>query len=111
MIENSYSFYAGSENIGIPRPPNLGGRDINLLAVSEQFIPLVIAGMSSVLMTSSNCLSWVLMFGIVLMKYIVLCLNPLMKPEYAVEVHTTLFYTRHLTLSSIGLFFLEHVFA
>ena len=83
MVENSYSFCADSENIGIPRPPNLGGRDIDLLSVSEQFIPPVIAGMNSVLMTSSNYLSWVLMFGIVLMKYIGLCLNPLMKPDYA----------------------------
>ena len=72
MVENSYSSFAESENIGIPRPPNLGGRNINLLSVSEQFIPPVIAGMNSVLMTSSNCLSWVLMSGIVLVK-----------PEYA----------------------------
>ena len=49
-----YSFSA--ENIGIPRPPNLGGRGINLLSLSEQFIPPVIAGANSVLMTSSNCL-------------------------------------------------------
>ena len=83
MVENSYSFCADSENIRIPRPPNLGGRDIDLFSVSEQFIPPVVAGMNSVLITSSNCLSYVLMFGIVLMKYIGLCLNPLMKPEYA----------------------------
>ena len=83
MIENLYSFCADSQNVGIPRPPNLGGRDINLLSVSEHFIPPGIAGMNAVLMTSSNCLSWVLMFGIVRMKYIGLCLNPLIKPEYA----------------------------
>ena len=62
MVENSYSFCADSENIGIPRPLNLGGRDINLLSLSKQFIPPVIAGMNSVFMASSNCLSWVLMF-------------------------------------------------
>ena len=39
-------------------------------------------GMSSVLMTSFNYLSWFLMFGIFLMKHIDLRLNPLMKPEY-----------------------------
>ena len=66
MIENSYSFWADSENIGIPRPPNLEGRDINLLSMSEKVIPPVIAGMNSVLMASSNWLSWVLMFDIVL---------------------------------------------
>ena len=83
MVENLCSFCADSENLWIPRPRNLGGRDINLLSVSEQFIPPVIAGMNSVLMASSNCFSWVLMFVIVLMKYIGLRLNPLMKPEYA----------------------------
>ena len=57
MVQNSYSFCADTENIGIPRPPDVGGRDINLLSVSEQFIPPVIAGMNSVLMTSTNCLS------------------------------------------------------
>ena len=63
MVENSCSCCGDSENIGIPRPPNLWGRDINLLLMSEQFIPPVIAGMNSVLKTSSNCLSWFLMFG------------------------------------------------
>ena len=44
MVGNSYSFFAGSENIGIPRPPNLGGREINLLSILEQFIPPATAG-------------------------------------------------------------------
>ena len=96
MVENSYSFCVGSENIGIPRPPNLGGRDINLLSVSDQFIPPVTAGINSVLITSSNCLSWVLMFGIVLMKYIGWCLNPLMKPEYAAwGSHRAILHSTH----------------
>ena len=64
MVENSYSFCADSGDIGIPVPPNLGGMGINLLSVSEQFIPPVIAGMNSVLMASPNRLSWFLMFGI-----------------------------------------------
>ena len=59
-FENSYSFYAGSENIGIPRPPNLGRRDINLLSMSEQFMPPVIAGKYSVLIISSNFFEFVL---------------------------------------------------
>ena len=46
-------------------------------------MPPVIAGMNSVPMTSSNCLSWFLMFDIVLMKYVDLCLNPMMKPGHA----------------------------
>ena len=54
---DSYSFWADSENTGIPRPQNLGGRDINFLSMSEQFISLVIASMNSVLMTSCSCLS------------------------------------------------------
>ena len=83
MVENSYSFCTDSENIEISRPPKFGGRDINLLSLSEQFIPLAFAGTNSVLMTSSNCLRWFLMLDIVPMKYIGLCLNPLMKPEYA----------------------------
>ena len=97
MVKNLYSFCADSENIGIPRPPNLGGRNSNLLSVLEQFIPTVIAGMNSVLMTSSNCLSWFLMFGIVVMKYISLYLNPLMKPEYAARGshHAILHNTRN----------------
>ena len=103
MVENSYSFCADYENMGIPRSPNLGGRDINFLLMSEQFIPPVIAGMNSVLTTSTNCLSWFLMFGIVLMKYIGLCLNLL-------EAHAMLFYTAHATLLSIDLFFLDHIF-
>ena len=57
MVENWSSFCAASENIGIPRPPNLGGRDINLLSMSEQFIRTVIAGKNSVFMTSSNSMS------------------------------------------------------
>ena len=36
------------ENIGIPRPPNLGGRDINLLSMSEQSFSPVIAGKNCV---------------------------------------------------------------
>ena len=43
--------------------------------MSKQFITPVTAGRNSILMTSSNCLSWFLMFGIVLMNYINLCLN------------------------------------
>ena len=85
LVENSYSFCADSENIGIPpnigRPPKLERRDINFLPVPEQFIPLVITSINSVLMTSSNFLSWYLMFGIIVMKYIGLYLNPLTKPE------------------------------
>lgn len=53
------------------------GETLNLLSMSEQFILPVIAGMNS------YCLSWFLMFGIVLMKYIGLRLNRLMKPKYA----------------------------
>ena len=98
MVEKSYSLCADSENIWIPRSPNLGGRDINLLSMLEQFTRPVIAVMNSVLMTSSNCLSWFLMLGIVIMKYIGLCLNPLMKPGYAVwgSQHATLHNTRNL---------------
>ena len=111
MVENSYSFCADSENIWIPRSPNLGGRDINLLSMLEQFTRPAIAVMNSVLMTSSNCLSWFLMFGIVIMKYIGLCLNPLMKPGYAVSgsQHAILHNTRnsfiHLSIFSWNYFY------
>ena len=93
MVENSYFFCKDSGNIGIPRPPNLRERSTNLLSMSEQFIPAVIAGMNSILMTSSNCLSWFLMFGIILIKYIGLCLNAIMKPEYTASYHTVLHKT------------------
>ena len=62
-FENSYSFYAGSENIGIPRPLNLGRRDINLLSMSEQFMLPVIAGKYSVLINHLIFLSSFYMFG------------------------------------------------
>ena len=104
MVKNSYSFCADSVNIRIPGPPNLGRRDINLPSVSEQFTPPVIGGMNSVLMTLSNCLSWVLMFSIVLMKLVyvwILWGNQ----STLLEVHITLFYTTHATLLSFGLFF------
>ena len=75
--------------------------------MSEQFIPPVIAGM-----TSSNCLNWFLMFGIVLMKYIGLCLNPLMKPDYVAggSHHAILHNTRKSFIywsSSLNVFLLE----
>ena len=85
MVKNSHSFCIDSGNIGVPRHPNFGGEGgINRLSVSEQFIPPVITGMNSVLMRLSNFLSWFLMFHIALIKYIGLCLNPLIKPEYTV---------------------------
>ena len=52
-------------------------RDTDLLSMSEQFIPPFIAGKNSVLITSSNCWSWISMFGIILLKHISLCLNHL----------------------------------
>ena len=62
-----------------------------------QFFPTVIAGMNLVLMTSSNCLSWFLMFGIVLKKYKGLCLNSSMKQDYAAwgSHHAILHNTRN----------------
>ena len=57
MVENLYSLSAVSENIGIPSPPNFGGKESSFLSKSEQLIPPVIAGMNSVLTTSSSCLS------------------------------------------------------
>ena len=76
-----YSLSAVSENIGIPSPPNFGGKESSFLSKSEQLIPPVIAGMNSVLTTSSSCLSSLPMFGIVRIKYVGLCLRPVMKYE------------------------------
>ena len=81
MVENLYSLSAVSENIGIPSPPNFGGKESSFLSRSEQLIHPVIAGMNSVLTTSSCCLSSLPMFGIVRTKYFGLCLNPVMKNE------------------------------
>lgn len=47
----------------------LGGKDINLLSMSEQTVPSDIVCMNSVLMTF-NCLGGLLIFGIVLIKYV-----------------------------------------
>ena len=57
MVEKSYSLCADSDNIRIPRSPNLWGKDINLPLMSEQFFPPVITGKKFVLMTLSNYLS------------------------------------------------------
>ena len=42
------------EEIGIPIPTIFGGSDISFPSMCEQFIPSVIAGMNSVVITSSN---------------------------------------------------------
>ena len=88
MVENLYSFFADSENIGskASKPWRKG----------HQW-----TGMNSVLMTSSNCLSWFLMFGIFLMKYIGLCLDPLIKPEY------TAWGSHHAILNNTRNFFIH----
>ena len=72
MVENLYSFCAGSENIEIQMLPWTEGHPF--LSVSEKLI----ASMNSVLMTPTNCWSCLLMISIVLMKYIGLCLNDFM---------------------------------
>ena len=51
MVENLYSLSAVSENIGIPSPPNFGGKESSFLSKSDQLIPHVIAGTNSVLIT------------------------------------------------------------
>ena len=43
-----------SEAIGIPIPPSFGGSEVSFLSMPEQFIPSVIAGMHSVVITSSK---------------------------------------------------------
>ena len=108
MVKNSYFFCAGSENIEIPRSPNLGRRDINLFSESEHFTSPVIAGKNSVLITSPNCVSYFLLFGIILMKCIGLCLILWRNQCILLGVHTTLYYTINATPSPIGPFFLEH---
>ena len=42
MVENSYYFCSDSENIVIPRPPNLEGRDINLLSSQNSLSPQIL---------------------------------------------------------------------
>ena len=71
MVENLYSLSAVSENIGIPSLPKFGGKESSFLSKLEQLIPPVIAGMNSILKTSSSCLSSLQMFGIVQMKTLV----------------------------------------
>ena len=51
MVENVYSLSAVSEIIGIPSPPNFGGKGGSFLSKSEQLILPVIAVMNSVLTT------------------------------------------------------------
>ena len=55
------------------------GKESSFLSKPEQLIPPVIAGMNSVLTTSTSCLSSLPMFGIVRMKYV--GLKPVMKHE------------------------------
>ena len=83
IFENLYSQSTISENIRMPSPPNLGGKDSSIISMSEQLMPPDIAGINLVLTISSSCFSWLLMFGIVRIKFVGLCLNPVIKHEYA----------------------------
>ena len=53
----------------MPSPSNLGGKDTTFLSMSEQLMPPEIVGLNLVLIVSSNFLIWLLMFGIVRIKY------------------------------------------
>ena len=81
MVENSYSLSPVSENIGIPSPLNFGGKESSFLSKSKQLIFPVIAGLNSVRTTSSSYLTSLSMFGVVRMRYVGLCLKPVMKHE------------------------------
>ena len=70
-----------SEKIVIPIPPSVGGNGISFLSMSEKIIVPVIAGMNSVVITSSNRLRWLDMLGKVLILNVDLCLNPVTKRE------------------------------
>ena len=70
-----------SEKIVIPIPPSVGGSDISFLSMSEKIIVPGIAGMNSVVITSSNRLRWLDMLGKVLILNVDLCLNPVLKRE------------------------------
>ena len=81
--EYSYSWFEISAKIGIPSPPKFEESDNNFLLTLEQCMPPVIAGMNSDVIISSSWFSWSKMLDTVLMMCDGLCLNAVMKQEYA----------------------------
>ena len=64
--------------------PNLGGKDSSFLKMPEKLITSDVAYINSVLIIPSSSLSWLLIFRIVRIKYVGLCLNPVIKHEHTV---------------------------
>ena len=105
MIENSYSFCADSENIGIFRTPDQGGRNVKSSFNVRTIYP------------SCYCWNKFLLFELVFnVRY---RLHEVYRFTFESFDETKVrclrfiqrYFTQHAILLSIGLFFLQHIFA
>ena len=92
ILENLYSLSAISEKNWDVKSTRFRWNDNSFLWKSEQLMSPDIAGINSVLTISPSCFSWLLIYGIVRIKYVGLCSNPVIKHEYAAcdSYHTIL---------------------
>ena len=79
FMELQYSVFDNFVGFIIPRPPSLGGNANRSLSTSVQLCPFVIAGTNTFVIASSSGCSIVSIWGIVLDKYVHLCLRPKVK--------------------------------